>query len=75
MAAEVSVPPSMDKAGGMVHVSADIQADSLGRNDDGSVPLMSTSDLHQMLVAIDDEIGGEELQALKFMCRDYISGN
>ncbi|XP_052812845.1 caspase-8-like [Mya arenaria] len=55
--------------------SADIQADSLGRNDDGSIPSLSDADLHQRLVAVDDEIGTGDLEGLKFLCRDHLSAS
>ncbi|XP_053385490.1 caspase-8-like [Mercenaria mercenaria] len=47
----------------------DVQCDSL-RVDNNRTGL---SDLHQCLIDIDEEVGEEELEGFKFLCRDHIS--
>jgi len=49
----------------------DVHTDSIGQHE---VSPMALEDFHQHLIDIDDELCSDELEALKFLCRDYIAG-
>jgi hypothetical protein len=51
----------------------DVQCDSLRLfSQEPSITVIT--DLHQRLIDIDEEVGDDELEGLKFLCRDHIPG-
>lgn len=49
----------------------DIRMDSVGFNDPQPMDL---NEFHQRLINIDDDMGADEFEALKFLCRDHMAG-
>ncbi|XP_052235568.1 caspase-8-like [Dreissena polymorpha] len=68
MAVELTTKDKLEK----FKFSHEIQTDTLGNNDDGSVPALTSGEFHQRLININDEMGSDDIEALKFLCRDYL---